>query len=143
MSARYFDATYFCKLYWTEHGSPEVAACASGADELVCGLHGRAEFYSVGHRKLREGVGDSATLRAVFAQFETDRSGGGIRFLPLSDLIVDRLAVAVASPRPTASFAPPMRSTSPPRRTKVSRRSTPTTAISWPPHLCLASKGSM
>jgi hypothetical protein len=97
MNARYFDAAYLCKLYWPEHGSPEVATCAMGVDEIVCGLHGRAEFYSVGHRKLREGVGDSATLMAVFSQFEADRAAGGIRFLPLTDMLVDRIAVVFAA----------------------------------------------
>ena len=42
----YFDTTYLCKLRWIEPGSAEVAAVANAADELVCALHGRAEFHS-------------------------------------------------------------------------------------------------
>ena len=88
---RYFDATYLGKLHWVEPGSPEVVACAAAADELVCALHGWAEFCSIGHRKLRESLATPAAVRAVFTQFQTDCASGQIRLLPLTDSIVRRV----------------------------------------------------
>lgn len=96
MSRLYFDSSSLCKLYWREHGSRELAALAAGADEIACGIHGRAEFYSVGHRKRREGVADAAAIKTVFAQFEADRAAGGLALLPLTETILDRVAVAFA-----------------------------------------------
>ena len=97
MTAFYFDTTYLCKLRWPEAGSSEVGACAAAADELVCALHGRAEFYSLCHRKLREGVADAGTVQIVAAQFEADCAAGGIRLLPLTAAIVDSVARVFAT----------------------------------------------
>jgi predicted nucleic acid-binding protein len=91
MKSLFFDATYFGKVYWREPGSTEVLACATTADELVCSLHGRAEFYSIGFRKVREGLAAQSTLQAVFAQFNADVAAGDIRLLPLTDAILDRV----------------------------------------------------
>jgi predicted nucleic acid-binding protein len=91
MKRLFFDATYFGKLHWREPGSAEVLACAATADELVCSSHGRAEFYSIGFRKLREGLTVPSTLQAVFAQYNADVAGGDIRLLPLTDAVLDRV----------------------------------------------------
>ena len=91
MIQRYFDATYLGKLHWLEPGSQEVTACAIAADELVCALHGGAEFYSIGHRKIRESLATPATVRAVFIQFQTDCGAGQIRLLPLTESILQRV----------------------------------------------------
>lgn len=97
MSALYFDSTYLCKLRWPESGSNEVVACAARADEIVCALHGRAEFYSVGHRKLREGFATAEAVRAVFAQFHSDCAAGDIRLLPLTEGILGRIETVFAT----------------------------------------------
>ena len=91
MTSLYFDSTYLCKLHWPEAGAADVMACAAGADESVVALHGEAEFYSAGHRKLREGSTSAATLSTVFAQFQADYAGGGIRFLQLTEAIIHRV----------------------------------------------------
>ena len=92
MNALYFDTTYLCKLRWPEVGSVEVAALADTADQLVTAFHGRAEFHSVGHRKLREGIATAQAIRVVNAQFQADCKYGDIRLLPLTDGILDRVA---------------------------------------------------
>ncbi len=97
MSVLYFDTTYLGKLRWAEAGSAEVAACATVADKLVCALHGRAEFYSISHRKLREKLVNAADLQAVCAQFETECAADRIQFLPLTDAIVDRVTQVFAA----------------------------------------------
>lgn len=91
MKPLFFDATYFGKLYWREPGSAEVLSCAATAAQLVCSLHGRAEFYSIGFRKVREGLAAPAMLQAVFAQFNADLATGDIRLLALTEAIVDRV----------------------------------------------------
>jgi predicted nucleic acid-binding protein len=97
MMSLFFDATYFGKLHWREPGSTEVLACAATADELVCSMHGRAEFYSIGFRKVREGLTVPSTLQAVFAQFHADIAAGDIRLLPLTDAIIDRVGSVFAT----------------------------------------------
>lgn len=97
MTWLFFDATYFGKLHWREPGSAEVLACAAATDELVCSMHGRAEFYSIGFRKVREGLAAPSSLQAVFAQFNADIATGDIRLLPLTDAILDRVESVFAT----------------------------------------------
>ncbi len=97
MRRYFFDAAYLGKLYWREPGSPEVAAHAATADEIVCSLHGRAEFYSIGFRKVREGLATPSALRAVFAQFNADVAAGDLVLLPLTDAIIDRVEAVFAT----------------------------------------------
>ena len=106
MTSLYFDTTYLGKLHWPEPGSSEVAACAAAADELVCALHGRAEFHSISHRKLREGLADAHATRVVCAQYDADCASGAIRLLPLTDAIVNRVAKAFAT-APSTVFVKP------------------------------------
>ena len=91
MKSLFFDATYFGKLHWREPGSTEVLECAAAADELVCSMHGRAEFYSIGFRKVREHLATPSILQVVFAQFDADIAAGDIRILSLTDAILDRV----------------------------------------------------
>lgn len=97
MSRLYFDANYLGKLQWQELGTAEVIACASRADEIATALHGRAEFYSIGHRKVREGTATAAIVRCVFAQFNTESAAGKIAFIPLTDAILDRIEQVFAT----------------------------------------------
>jgi len=87
----FFDAAYLGKLHWIERGSAEVQALAGTADQIVCSHHGRAEFYSIGFRKVREGLASPATVQTVFAQFNADISNGDILLLPLTDTVLDHV----------------------------------------------------
>jgi predicted nucleic acid-binding protein len=97
MKSLFFDATYIVKLHWREPGSTEVLAEAVTADEIVCSLHGRAEFYSVGLRKVREALATPAGVAAVFSQFNADIASGDIRLLPLTHAILDRVESVFAT----------------------------------------------
>lgn len=57
-----------------------------------CALHGRAEFYSISHRKLREGLAHATEVQVVCEQYEADCAADRIRLLPLTDAKVDRVA---------------------------------------------------
>ena len=104
MNQLFFDATYIGKLHWREPGSAEVLTCAATADELVCSLHGRAEFYAMGFRKVREGLAAPSTVQAVFAQFNADVAAGDIRLLLLTEAIVDRVESVFAT-APATGFS--------------------------------------
>jgi predicted nucleic acid-binding protein len=97
MNHLYFDANYLGKLQWPEHGSTEVAACASHAGDLYTATHGGAEFYSSGHRKLREGKATTIILKTIFAQFDSELAAGKIVLLPLTDAIIDRIETVCAT----------------------------------------------
>ena len=97
MRRLYFDANYLGKLQWQERGTAEVIVCASQADEIATAQHDRAEFYSVGHRKVREGTATATIVQSVFAQFNTESAAGKITFLSLTDAILDRVEAAFAT----------------------------------------------
>ena len=97
MNRLYFDANYLGKLQWSEQGSTEVAARASQAGDLYTAAHGRAEFYSIGHRKLREGKATAIILKTVFAQFDSELTAGKIVLLPLTAPIIDRIETVFAT----------------------------------------------
>jgi PIN domain-containing protein len=103
MTECYFDSTYLCKLRRPEAGSTEVAACAAGCDVLACCIIGRAEFYSTGHRKAREGCATPANLSVVFQRFHQDCAVGAVRLLPLTLAMFDRIEVIYRT-APTTIF---------------------------------------
>jgi predicted nucleic acid-binding protein len=102
MTAAYYDANYLFKLQCTEPGSAEVRAHATTVDVLFCALHGRAEFISAAHRKLREGTATPAQLQALFAQLHADTAAGALRWLPLAEVHLARVeSVFLTAPATT------------------------------------------
>ncbi len=101
MKQLFFDAAYIGKLHWDERGSAEVQALAATTGQIVCSQHGRAEFYSIGFRKVREGLSTPSILRSVFAQFNADIASEAIRLLPLTDEIIDRVETVFATAPPS------------------------------------------
>ena len=91
----YFDTSYVARLYFEDPGWEKVRALAE-TDRLACCIHGRAETVAAFHRKFREGAinrGDWATL---FRQFDRECELGAFRWLPLSAVVVSRLAAVYA-----------------------------------------------
>lgn len=103
MKQLFFDAAYIGKLHWIERGSAEVQVLAGTADHIVCSHHGKAEFNSIGLRKVREGLESPAVSRAMFAQFNADILNGETLALPLTDTILDRVE-QVFSTAPAATY---------------------------------------
>lgn len=91
MSTAYYDANYLFKLQCVEPGSAEVRAHATTVDVLFCSLHGRAEFISAAHRKVREGAATSAQLQALLTQLHADTAAGALRWLPVTEAQVARV----------------------------------------------------
>lgn len=91
MREAYFDVSYLAKLHWREPGTDEVLSLTRTLPSVACGLHGRAEFVAVGHRKIRERGADFQQARSVFAQLQQDTASGGIVWLPLNSQVLRRV----------------------------------------------------
>lgn len=101
MTAAYYDTAFLFKFYAHETGSPQVEAHARQLDQLVCSAHGRLEFASICHRKVREGSATPAQLATLLAQLAADTEAGLIRWLPMSDTILARAETVYRSAPPT------------------------------------------
>ncbi len=118
MKQLFFDAAYIGKLHWIERGPSEVQTLAGTTDQIVCSHHGRAEFYSIGFRKVREGRASAATVQVVFDQFNADISNGDIFLLPLTDAILDHVE-QVFTTGPSHDLPPRCRCHSPRHRRRT------------------------
>jgi predicted nucleic acid-binding protein len=86
----YLDTSYIIKCYIDEPGTSEVLALVQRHPGCSCGLHGRAEFWSVVHRRVREKVTPFEDARRMWRQFEQDERSGVWRWYPLSGNVVSR-----------------------------------------------------
>ena len=91
MITAYYDANYLIKLQFIEAGSAEVQSHARTVDAIFCSLHGRAEFVSACHRKVREGHATLMQLRAMIAQTHTDSAAGALQWLPVTESLVEHV----------------------------------------------------
>ena len=103
MIAAYYDANYLFKLQCVEVGTPEVRAHAATVDVLFCSLHGRAEFVSAAHRKVREGTATTAQLQALVAQLHADTAAGALQWLPVTEAAIVRVE-SVFCGAPTTAY---------------------------------------
>jgi len=103
MSEVYYDTAFLFKVQSPEPGSPQVRAHAVTVEALVCSIHGRAEFASICHRKFREGAATQQQVSALLAQLHADTAAGGIRWLPMSRPIVERVE-AICRTAPAGVF---------------------------------------
>lgn len=91
MSQAYYDANYLFKLQCVENGTAEVRAHAATVNILYTAAHGRAEFASAAFRKVREGSATPSDFRLAIAQVKADAATGNLRFIPVTDAILDRV----------------------------------------------------
>ena len=96
----YLDAAYIAKCYLNEPGAERVRALAAGARGLASCAIGRAEFFSVVHRHLREKNIRAQEARAVFRDFERDEQERVWQWLPVTAEVV-RLVCARIRAMPT------------------------------------------
>jgi len=91
MIAAYYDSNYLFKLQCEEAGSEAVRQHAYQLDTIVCSLHGKAEFVSAAHRKVREGTATKSDLGLLIQQLSLDTEAGGIIWLPIDEKLMDRI----------------------------------------------------
>ena len=101
-SSAYYDTNFLFKLQCHEHGTVEVRAHAASMRTLICSVHGRAEFMSAAHRKVREGSATKTQLRALLAQLQTDTVAGALHWLPITDVHIARVESVYVNAPPTA-----------------------------------------
>ena len=97
MSQAYYDANYLFKLQCVENGTAEVRAHAATVNILCIAAHGRAEYASAAFRKVREGFATQSEYQLAIAQVKADAATGNLKFLPLTEVILDRVEQAFAS----------------------------------------------
>jgi len=103
MNEVYYDTAFLFKVQSSEPDSPRVRAHAITVEGLVCSIHGRAEFASICHRKFREGSASLHQVRSLLAQLHADTAAGGIRWLPVSEAMVERVE-AICCTAPATTF---------------------------------------
>ncbi len=91
MRAAYYDTSYLFKIQCEEAGSAEVRAHAASLDVLFCSLHGRAEFVSAAHRKVREGAATLRQLKSLIAQLELDTAADALQWIPIYESHITRV----------------------------------------------------
>lgn len=97
----YLDANYIVKCYLREAGSVEVLRLVQKSTGRSSALHGRAEFYSAVHRRLREKHLSARDAAGVWRQFETDERSGLWHWLAVTENVVRRACVAFEKLEPT------------------------------------------
>jgi predicted nucleic acid-binding protein len=86
----YLDSSYIVKCYLREAGSVEVLRLVQESAGRSSGLHGRAEFYSAVHRRLRERHLTPRDAATVWKQFENDERAGLWHWLAVTENVVRR-----------------------------------------------------
>lgn len=86
----YLDASYIVKCYLREAGSAEVLRLVQRSAGRSSALHGRAEFYSAVHRRLRENHLSAGEAAVVWQQFESDERSGLWHWLAMTESVARR-----------------------------------------------------
>ena len=103
MSQAYYDANYLFKLQCVENGTSEVRAHAATVNILCIAAHGRAEYASAAFRKVREGSATPSDYQLAIAQVKADAATGNLKFLPLTETILNRVEQVFAT-APATTF---------------------------------------
>src|SRR6266516_5035487 len=90
----YLDASYIVKCYLREAGSAEVLRLVQQRQGRSSGLHGRAEFYSAVHRRVRENHLSPGDAAAVWKQFDSDERSGHWHCLAITENVVRKACSA-------------------------------------------------
>ena len=88
--AVYFDTTYLVRIYLEDRGYAEVRKLA-GTFPVFSAWHGRAEVIAAFHRAHRERRIPEEQFEAVLRQFRRDCLQQGFHWLPLQDVLLNRL----------------------------------------------------
>jgi predicted nucleic acid-binding protein len=99
----YFDSSYLVRLYLPDVGWENVRKLG-GTDQIASSLHGKAETISAFHRQFREGILTKLDFHVALQQFENESNAGVFHWLPLSEVIIDRVRRAYANLRPSVSL---------------------------------------
>ncbi len=101
----YFDSTYLFRIYSVEPGHEAVKKLLAQTNQPVAiAWHGRAEIASILLRKRREGADTPEHLSSLAKQFHDDCQQLLIRFLPLTEAVMERLESVLATAPATTNI---------------------------------------
>jgi predicted nucleic acid-binding protein len=92
----YLDSTYLVRLYFEDPGYERVRQLVA-SDTVLCAQHGRAEVVSALHRKLRETAITASLYRIALREFLKESRSGAFRWVPLSEVILERVEFVYAT----------------------------------------------
>jgi predicted nucleic acid-binding protein len=96
----YLDASYIAKFYFNEPDSFRVRELVRKADIVYSSLLACAEFHSVLHRRLREGMSSHNDARNLAARFSEHTDDGLWNFIPVNEALLRRTsALTISAPR--------------------------------------------
>jgi predicted nucleic acid-binding protein len=96
----YLDTSYIAKFYFNEPDSSRVRELVRTADSIYSSLWAFAEFHSVLHRRLREGVSSPGDARDLAARFSEHIEKGLWNFIPVNEALLRRTsALVISAPR--------------------------------------------
>jgi uncharacterized protein len=96
----YFDTSYIAKFYFNERESSRVRELVRKADTIYSSLWALAEFHSVLHRRLREGVSSQSDTRELAARFSKHIENGLWNLIPVNEALLRRTsALMISAPR--------------------------------------------
>jgi len=96
----YFDTSYIAKFYFNEPDSSRVRELVRKADIVYSSLWAFAEFHSVLHRRLREGMSSHSDARDLAARFSKHIEHGLWNFIPVNEALLRRTsALLMSAPR--------------------------------------------
>ena len=86
----YLDTSYIFKCYIDEPGTSEVLALVHEAVGCSSAQHGRIEFWSGMHRRVREKKISMEQARSIWRQLEHDERAGVWHWFPPTERVVKR-----------------------------------------------------
>jgi uncharacterized protein len=96
----YLDTSYIAKFYFNEPDSSRVRELVRTADNIYSSVWAFAEFHSVLHRRLREGVSSPKDARDLAARFSEHAESGLWNFIPVKEALLRRTsALVISAPR--------------------------------------------
>ena len=96
----YLDTCYIAKFYFNEPESRRVRELVRTADIIHSSLWAFAEFHSVIHRRLREGLTTHLDARELSARFSEHIREGLWKLIPVNEALLRRTSALIVSAPP-------------------------------------------
>ena len=87
----YFESSYRVRLYLRDRGFEEVRDLAGSSTVVASAWHARTEVVAALHRAFREGRLQPVGYHSALDQFINDSKDGLFHWLPLTDVLPQRL----------------------------------------------------
>ncbi len=93
----YLDTCYIAKFYFNETDSLQVRELIRGANKVHSSAWALAEFHTVLHRRLREGLASQEEAIDLTSRFSAHTSHGLWNFTPVNEALLRRTGILMIS----------------------------------------------